>query len=191
MKKRSLWLCPLAIAAIVALDQWVKAYIVTHFAVGESKPFLPQLLRLHYVRNFGAAWSSFSGERWLLIGVTGVGTKAALAILSAVSPDQLTLGVGMLALAWLLARIVRHPLGVWSLTAVIGGGVGNLIDRVRLGYVVDMLDCTFIEFPVFNVADCFVVCGTIAALVYYIWIYPNTDAKNWEKDHGTDPAQGK
>ena len=76
-------------------------------------------------------------------------------------------------------------------TAVIGGGVGNLIDRVRLGYVVDMLDCTFIEFPVFNVADCFVVCGTIAALVYYIWIYPNTDAKNWEKDHGTDPAQGK
>ena len=158
MKKRSLWLCPLAIAAIVALDQWVKAYIVTHFAVGESKPFLPQLLRLHYVRNFGAAWSSFSGERWLLIGVTGV---------------------GMLALAWLLARIVRHPL------------VGNLIDRVRLGYVVDMLDCTFIEFPVFNVADCFVVCGTIAALVYYIWIYPNTDAKNWEKDHGTDPAQGK
>ena len=140
MKKRSLWLCPLAIAAIVALDQWVKAYIVTHFAVGESKPFLPQLLRLHYVRNFGAAWSSFSGERWLLIGVTGV---------------------------------------------------GNLIDRVRLGYVVDMLDCTFIEFPVFNVADCFVVCGTIAALVYYIWIYPNTDAKNWEKDHGTDPAQGK
>ena len=153
MKKRSLWLCPLAIAAIVALDQWVKAYIVTHFAVGESKPFLPQLLRLHYVRNFGAAWSSFSGERWLLIGVTGVGTKAALAILSAV--------------------------------------VGNLIDRVRLGYVVDMLDCTFIEFPVFNVADCFVVCGTIAALVYYIWIYPNTDAKNWEKDHGTDSAQGK
>ena len=100
-------------------------------------------------------------------------------------------GAGMLALAWLLARIVRHPLGVWSLTAVIGGGVGNLIDRVRLGYVVDMLDCTFIEFPVFNVADCFVVCGTIAALVYYIWIYPNTDAKNWEKDHGTDPAQGK
>ena len=81
--------------------------------------------------------------------------------------------------------------GAPELTAVIGGGVGNLIDRVRLGYVVDMLDCTFIEFPVFNVADCFVVCGTIAALVYYIWIYPNTDAKNWEKDHGTDPAQGK
>ena len=170
MKKRSLWLCPLAIAAIVTLDQWVKAYIVTHFAVGESKPFLPQLLRLHYVRNFGAAWSSFSGERWLLIGVTGV---------------------GMLAMVWRPARTVRVPCGVRARSGVFGGGVGNLIDRVRLGYVVDMLDCAFIEFPVFNVADCFVVCGTIAALVYYIWIYPNTDAKNWEKDHGTDPAQGK
>ena len=62
--------------ALALLDQGVKAYIVTHFAVGESKPFLPQLLRLHYVRNFGAAWSSFSGERWLLIGVTGVGMLA-------------------------------------------------------------------------------------------------------------------
>ncbi len=170
MKKRSLWLCPLAIAAIVTLDQWVKAYIVTHFAVGESAEFLPQLLRLHYVRNFGAAWSSFSGERWLLIGVTGV---------------------GMLALAWEQRGNVRHPPAGGPGSAVCGGGGGNLIDRVRLGYVVDMLDCTFIEFPVFNVADCFVVCGTIAALVYYIWIYPNTDAKNWEKDHGTDPAQGK
>ena len=156
MKKRSLWLFPLAIAAIVALDQWVKAYIVTHFAVGESKPFLPQLLRLHYVRNFGAAWSSFSGERWLLIGVTGV---------------------GMFALAWLLARIVRHPLGVWSLTAVIGGGVGNLIDRVRLGYVVDMLDCTFIEFPVFNVADCFITVGCFALIVYVIFLDRTEDKK--------------
>lgn len=168
MKKCSLWLCALAAAAVVALDQWVKAYIVANFALGESAAFLPHLLDLHYVRNFGAAWSSFSGERWLLIGVTAV---------------------GMAALAWLLVKIVRHPLGVWALTAVIGGGIGNLIDRVRLGYVVDMFDCAFIDFPVFNVADCFVVCGTAAALVYYLWIYPNTDVKNWEKDHGTDPAQ--
>ena len=169
MKKQQLWLCAVAAALIVALDQWVKAYIVANFAVGEGADFLPHLLNLRYVRNFGAAWSSFSGERWLLIGVTAV---------------------GMLALAWLLVKVVRHPLGVWSLTAVIAGGIGNLIDRARLGYVVDMFECAFMDFPVFNIADCFVVCGTIAALAYYLWIYPNTDAKNWEKDHGTDPAQG-
>ena len=169
MKKRSLWLCPLAIAAIVALDQWVKAYIVTHFAVGESKPFLPQLLRLHYVRNFGAAWSSFSGERWLLIGVTGV---------------------GMLALAWLLARIVRHPLGVWSLTAVIGGGVGNLIDRVRLGYVVDMLHFQFWpSYPTFNVADVCIVSGAILGAIYYVLLYEKHDRR--KTDGTSDPANGQ
>ena len=169
MKKRSLWLCPLAIAAIVALDQWVKAYIVTHFAVGESKPFLPQLLRLHYVRNFGAAWSSFSGERWLLIGVTGV---------------------GMLALAWLLARIVRHPLGVWSLTAVIGGGVGNLIDRVRLGYVVDMLRFQFWpSYPTFNVADVCIVSGAILGAIYYVLLYEKHDRR--KTDGASDPANGQ
>ena len=143
MKKCSLWLCPLAIAAIVALDQWVKAYIVTHFAVGESAEFLPQLLRLHYVRNFGAAWSSFSGERWLLIGVTGV---------------------GMLALAWLLWRVVRHPLGVWSLTAILGGGVGNLIDRIYRGYVIDFIYVKIINFAIFNFADICVTCGTAVLL---------------------------
>lgn len=170
MKKNCLWLCALAAALIVGLDQWVKRWTVANLALGESRDFIPHLLNLRYIRNFGAAWSSFSGERWLLIGVTAV---------------------GMLALAWLLWKIVRHPLGVCALTAVIGGGVGNLIDRVRLGYVVDMLDCAFIEFPVFNVADCFVVCGTIAALVYYLWLYPKSDVKNWEKDNGADPAESK
>ena len=169
MKKRSLWLCPLAIAAIIALDQWVKAYIVTHFAVGESAEFLPRLLRLHYVRNFGAAWSSFSGERWLLIGVTGV---------------------GMLALAWLLARIVRHPLGVWSLTAVIGGGVGNLIDRVRLGYVVDMLHFQFWpSYPTFNVADVCIVSGAILGAIYYVLLYEKHDRR--KTDGASDPANGQ
>lgn len=170
MKKTPLWLCAVAAALIVALDQWVKRWTVANLALGESRDFIPHLLNLRYIRNFGAAWSSFSGERWLLIGVTAV---------------------GMLALAWLLWKIVRHPLGVWALTAVIGGGVGNLIDRVRLGYVVDMLDCAFIEFPVFNVADCFVVCGTAAALVYYLWLYPKGDVKNWEKNDGADPAADK
>lgn len=163
MKKTHLLLCALAAAGIIALDQWVKRWTVANLAVGESTGFIPHLLNLRHIHNFGAAWSSFSGERWLLIGVTAL---------------------GMLALAWLLWRIVRHPLGVCALTAVIGGGVGNLIDRVRLGYVVDMFDCAFIDFPVFNVADCFVVCGTVAALIYYLWLYPKGDVKNWEKNDG-------
>ena len=106
---------------------------------------------------------------WLLIGVTGV---------------------GMLALAWLLARIVRHPLGVWSLTAVIGGGVGNLIDRVRLGYVVDMLRFQFWpSYPTFNVADVCIVSGAILGAIYYVLLYEKHDRR--KTDGASDPANGQ
>ena len=95
-------------------------------------------------------------------------------------------------LAWLLVKIVRHPLGQWSLAIILGGGIGNLIDRMRLGYVVDMLDTMFMDFPVFNVADVFVVCGTVCALIYYLAFYSKSDEKNWEnKTHGTDPSANK
>ena len=56
----------------------------------------------------------------------------------------------------------------WCIAAIYGGGLANMIDRVRLGYVVDMIETEFIEFPVFNVADCFITCGTIALMVSLI-----------------------
>ena len=105
------------------------------------------------------------------------------------TPDK---AAGMCAIAWLLVKIVRHPLGQWSLAIILGGGIGNLIDRVRLGYVVDMLDTMFMDFPVFNVADVFVVCGTVCALIYYLAFYSKSDEKNWgNKVDGTDPAANK
>ena len=149
----------LGAAGVVLADGCTKL-LVGSLELGETRPLLPGLLRLELVHNYGAAWSSFSGERWLLVAVTAVG-----------------LGV----LAYLALRIVRHPLGVWALWLVIGGGVGNLIDRVNLGYVRDMLATEFMRFPVFNVADIFVTCGTVAAAIYYLKYYETHDAKNWEK----------
>ena len=163
----------LALAAVfcVAADQFVKFLVVHTLALGESARLLPPLLQLTRVHNYGAAWSSFSGARWLLIALTAA---------------------GMCVVAWLLVKIVRHPLGQWSLACILGGGIGNLIDRVRLGYVVDMLDTMFMDFPVFNVADVFVVCGTVCALIYYLAFYSKSDEKNREnKGHGTDPAANK
>lgn len=163
----------LALAAVfcVAADQAVKFLVVNTMSPGESEPLLPPLLQLTRVHNYGAAWSSFSGARWLLIALTAA---------------------GMCAIAWLLVKIVRHPLGQWSLAIILGGGIGNLIDRVRLGYVVDMLDTMFMDFPVFNVADVFVVCGTVCALIYYLAFYSKSDEKNWgNKVNGTDPAANK
>ena len=163
----------LALAAVfcVAADQAVKFLVVNTMPLGRSEKLLPPLLQLTRVHNYGAAWSSFSGARWLLIGLTAA---------------------GMCVLIWLLVKIVRHPLGQWSLAIILGGGIGNLIDRVRLGYVVDMLDTMFMDFPVFNVADVFVVCGTVCALIYYLAFYSKSDEKNWEnKTHGTDSSANK
>ena len=75
-------------------------------------------------------------------------------------------------------RIVRHPLGVAACCLVISGGIGNLIDRFRVGYVVDMFHFEFWpSYPVFNVADICVVCGAILGAIYYMWIYEKYDAK--------------
>ena len=88
--------CILAICGLIAADQAVKWYTVSHLTLGETAPLLPGLVELLRVHNYGAAWSSFSGMRWLLIVVTAA-VMAVLAVL-------------------LLRRMVRHPLGVTALT---------------------------------------------------------------------------
>ena len=143
--------------ALLALDQWVKFWTTANLGLGESAPLLPGFVELLSVHNYGAAWSSFSGQRWLLVIVT-------CCIVAAV--------------AWcLIRRIVRHPLGVAACFMVVSGGIGNIIDRVRLGYVVDMFNLLFMEYPVFNVADIFVVCGAILGAIYYMWIYEKYDKR--------------
>jgi lipoprotein signal peptidase len=143
-------------AVLAALDQWVKFWVVSHLALGESAPLLPGFVELYRVHNYGAAWSSFSGMRWVLIGVT-----------SAI----------MLAVAALLARgTVRHPLGRTACALVLAGGVGNIIDRVRLGYVVDMFHFQFWpSYPVFNAADICVCVGAVLGVIYYLWFYEKYD----------------
>ena len=150
--------CIIAIAVLIAADQAVKAWVVAHLALGEAVPLLPgfvELLRLH---NYGAAWSSFSGMRWLLIGLTGA--------------------VMVFLIVLLARRTVRHPLGLAAVTLILAGGIGNLIDRVRLGYVVDMFNFQFMSYPVFNVADICVVTGVILFIVYYLFLYEKYDSKN-------------
>ena len=131
---------------IVAADQFTKYLTVQNIALWEEIPFIPGLLQLTYVQNTGAAFSSFEGRQ------------------------------GMFALIFLIFTVLiiweyrKNSMGFskferWCIAAVYGGGLGNMIDRVRMGYVVDMIETTFMEFPVFNVADCFITCGCIAMMV--------------------------
>ena len=145
-------------AGLLALDQWLKLWITGNLPLGESLPLLPGLVELLTVHNYGAAWSSFSGQRWLLLGVTTC-IIVAVAVL-------------------LARRVVRHPIGLAACFLIVSGGIGNMIDRFRLGYVVDMFHFEFWPtYPVFNVADICVVCGAILGAIYYMWIYEKYDAK--------------
>ena len=136
-------------AAIVAADQVTKYLTVANIPLHTDVPFLPGVLQLTYVRNTGAAFSSFEGQQWLFAMVFLVFT----------------------ALVFWEYRKQAMPftrLERWCIFAIYGGGLGNMIDRIRLGYVVDMIETTFMEFPVFNVADCFITCGCIALMVYLL-----------------------
>ena len=150
--------------ALIAADQGLKYWVVRHLMLGESAPFLPGVIQLTRLHNTGAAWSSFSGMTAVLAAVTVV------------------LMAGIL---WLLMKkIVRHPLGVAGCLLLLGGGVGNLIDRVARGYVVDMFDLQMFSYPIFNLADCFVVIGAVLGGVYYLFFYEKTDKK--ESSHDSD-----
>ena len=131
---------------IVILDQITKYLTVVHIPLGTAIPAIPGLFQLTYVRNTGMAFSMLQGGRWFFF----VMTLIALAVMVVAVKKK-----------W-----VNHPTGLWALAAIAGGAVGNLIDRVRLGYVIDMIEVTFMRFAVFNVADCFVVCGAILLVIY-------------------------
>lgn len=157
------------LAVLIGLDQALKYWTVTYLALGESAELIPGFLQLTRLHNYGAAWSSLSGKVVALLAVTG-----AL----------------MVAVAWLLIKkIVRHPLGVTAGLFLLGGGLGNMIDRVLRGYVVDMLDISpLFDYPIFNLADCFVVVGAVLGAVYYLWFYDKYDKK--ERTHGHKDPDG-
>ena len=136
-------------ALIVGADQLTKYLTVANIALGQDVEFLPGFLGLTYVQNTGAAFSSFQGMQWLFALIFAVFTAAVIW-------EYRRRSLGLLPFEW------------WCVIAIYGGGLGNMIDRLRLGYVVDMIETKFMRFPVFNVADCFITCGCTALVVSLI-----------------------
>ena len=136
-------------AFIVAADQFAKYLTVANIALYEDVPFIPGLLQLTYVQNTGAAFSSFEGQQWLFALIFVIFT-------------------GLILWEYRKKSMGFTTLERWCIAAIYGGGLGNMIDRVRLGYVVDMIETTFIEFPVFYVAVCFITCGCIVLMAHLI-----------------------
>ena len=136
-------------ALVVALDQVTKALVVANIPLWGHVDFLPGFLDFTYVQNTGAAFSSFEGQQWLF----------ALIFL------VFTLGI---LYEYFFKRMPFTGFERWMIAAIYAGGLGNMIDRIRLGYVVDMIETQFMEFPVFNVADCFITCGCVLLMGHLV-----------------------
>ena len=135
---------------IVAADQLSKWWVVEKIPLYDTVEAIPRIFHLTYVQNTGAAFSSFQGQRWLFALIFAV---FATAVIWEFFKKKLP-----------FSRFDR-----FCVAAIFAGGLGNMIDRIRLGYVVDMIAVDFINFPVFNVADCFITCGCIALMVSLIF----------------------
>lgn len=153
-------------AALVAVDQIVKYLVMTKIPLGGHVPLIPYVLELTYVTNTGAAFSMFSRHTW------------ALALVSLVMSAALALAL------W--KGLFRHPLGKMTITLLLAGAVGNLIDRLFRGFVVDMFNVLFMNFAVFNVADICVVVGGVAAGLYYLLLMDKLEPR---REGGHDNAE--
>ena len=143
-------------AALVVIDQIVKYLIRANIDLGASIPFIPYVMDLTYVQNTGAAFSILRQHTWLL---------------------TLTSAVVVLVMCWLIVKgFFKNRLGLWSAALVLAGGMGNLIDRAVFGWVTDMFQTTFMDFAVFNVADCCITIG-VPLLFLYVWLYVGKDEK--------------
>ena len=139
----------LFVGGIVAADQITKALVVARIALYTDVPFLPGILQLTYVQNNGAAFSSFSGQQWLFALIFLVFT-------------------GLILWEYFKKKMAFTIFERWCIAAIYGGGLANMIDRLRMGYVVDMIETAFMDFPVFNVADCFITCGCVLLMGHLV-----------------------
>ena len=144
-----LWMALFA-GGIVAADQLTKLWVVENIALHTRIEAIPGLFHLTYTQNTGAAFSSFEGMIWLFAVIFAL---FALGVIWELTTKKLGFST------------FEH----WCIVAVFGGGLGNMIDRLRLGYVVDMIEVDFMAFPVFNVADCFITCGCIVLMVSLVF----------------------
>ena len=144
-----LWMA-LFTAGIVGVDQFTKYLTVANIPLHTEIPAIPGLFHLTYVQNTGAAFSSFEGQQWLFVLVFAVFTAAIIWEFS--------------GKRWPFTDLER-----WLIVSIYAGGLGNMIDRIRLGFVVDMIEVDFMRFAVFNVADCFITCGAIAMMISLVF----------------------
>lgn len=144
-------------AVAVLLDQISKSIVVNGLPLYGEARFIPGVLSFYHTRNTGAAFSMLSDRRWVFM------------LLSCVAIVAIT----VMLYFWRS----RHVLLTVSLSMILGGGIGNMIDRIVNGYVTDFFRVDFVDFAVFNVADSFITVGAVLLGVYIIFFEPKVERR--------------
>ncbi|MDF2533265.1 MAG: lipoprotein signal peptidase [Clostridia bacterium] len=131
----------LIIAAVIALDQFSKYLTVTRLMPMGDYNVISGFLEFTYVENFGIAFGMFQNQRWFFVISTSI--------------------IAVVVLYFIFKMFKKYVFYTICLSLIFGGAIGNLIDRIRLGYVIDFIHFSFFP-PVFNIADSAVVVGAIA-----------------------------
>ncbi|MBI0092909.1 signal peptidase II [Lactobacillus sp. M0403] len=136
-------------AVVVSGDQVLKHFIATNYEVGEVHQIIPGILSFNYLQNSGAAWNILTGQMWLFYIIS------AIAI--------------FVCLYYLFKANVHSKLFKFGIALVLGGIIGNLIDRIHLKYVIDMIQVDFIHFNIFNLADSAITIGIVLVFIYLLF----------------------
>lgn len=153
----------LIVLIIIALDQISKYWVVNNIGLTDSFTVIPKMIDFVYVKNTGAAFSFLSDKTYGII------------LLSCIS---VIFCVGVI---WfMIKRKPQHKLLTISLALMLSGAIGNVIDRIFKGYVVDFIETTFIKFPVFNIADIAITIGASLIIIYVLF---------FEKSKNTDDQE--
>lgn len=138
----------ISILLLILLDQAVKGYVVKEIPLGGMRRFIPKVVSLTYLKNSGAAFSMLENQQWFFTIITLIAMGAAFVYLYRHIKGSICLLLG--------------------LTLIISGGIGNFIDRLRQGFVVDMFHLDFMNFAIFNVADIYLTIGVGLLLIYLL-----------------------
>lgn len=147
LKNKNIW-SVFMIIAIVAIDRITKCFAKSGLYPDKAVDFIKGFIEFRYAENTGMAFSMFSGARWAFVVLTSVVIIACIVYMFKKTQKNL----------WLY----------WTLGVLVSGAIGNLIDRVFLGYVIDFINPTFVNFAVFNIADCAVTLGAVSLMAYLI-----------------------
>ena len=143
--------------ALIAVDQLTKVWAVTQLHEAERViPVIDGVFELHYTENRGVAFGMLQGQLWLFVPLT-------------------LLVVTLLGVMLMRSPLRRFKLFTIPAVMVIAGAVGNLIDRILYGYVIDFLYFKLIDFPIFNFADCCVVVGAILLFIFFLFVWKDDE----------------